>query len=101
MIYFKNVLAVFFFNNLACPWNASDPANQTYYDDYYRRCTLGMLLIIIYFIVCPANPSYFADTVNKICVKYCPIGKYALDTNRSCTSNCPSYYFINDTLSNT
>lgn len=24
----------------ACPWNASDTANRTYYDDVYRKCTL-------------------------------------------------------------
>ena len=61
---------------------------------------LYVILINYHFIVCPANPSLFANPDNKQCVQYCPSGKYALDTTRSCTYPCPNYYFINHTLAN-
>lgn len=74
----------------ACPWNASDPTNQTYYDNVYRKCTLD----------CPANPTRYKSysTATRTCLQYCETGYYALDTNRSCVAVCPNYYFINNTL---
>lgn len=51
-------------------------------------------------LVCPANPPTFAESVSKRCLEYCPSGKFALDTNRTCVTNCPQYYFINQTLTN-
>jgi hypothetical protein len=100
MIYYKNVLIVYNkINNIVCPWDAAVPANQTYYDNHYRRCTLCISYFII-ILVCPANPSLYANFDTKRCVQYCPSGKYALDTTRSCTAICPTYYFINQTLTN-
>ena len=78
---------------LACPWDNDVVANQSYYDNYYRRCTLRIIFLIN--LVCPSIPSSYADSSSKSCVQYCPSGKFALDTNRSCTSTCPSYYFVN------
>ena len=77
----------------ACPWNSSDSSNQTYYDDVYRKCTLE----------CPSNPSRYKSysTTTRRCLKYCEAGYYALDTTRECVSNCPNYYFINNTLDTT
>lgn len=54
----------------------------------------------IIILVCPANPSLYSNFDTKQCVQYCPSGKYALDTNRSCTATCPTYYFVNQTLTN-
>lgn len=32
-------------------------------------------------------------------MQYCPFGKFALDSNRTCQSTCPKYKFVNFTLS--
>lgn len=32
-------------------------------------------------------------------MQYCPFGTFALDSNRTCTTTCPKYYFTNFTLS--
>eukprot|EP00919_Chromeraceae_sp_WS-2016_P042974 GHVR01102759.1.p1 GENE.GHVR01102759.1~~GHVR01102759.1.p1 ORF type:complete len:158 (+),score=3.53 GHVR01102759.1:357-830(+) len=72
-----------------CPWDPADANNQTYYDNYYRKCTLN----------CSSNPSTYAafGTTNRTCLTYCEANSYALDTTRKCVDTCPSgsYYFIN------
>lgn len=84
-------------NILACPWTAN-ANNQTYYDDVHRLCTLGN---IQFYSECPSTPPLYKsfDTTVRTCLQYCAVGSYALDTTRACVDICPSYYFINATLS--
>ncbi len=63
MIIHKHAHKVYTLYYAACPWNASDINNLTYYDDVYRKCTLE----------CPANPSRYKSYSNttRTCVQYC------------------------------
>lgn len=81
---------------IACPWGTGTPVAYTYFDDYYRKCTLGNTISNV---VCPANPSYYAHNYSTYgsCVQYCPSGYYARDSTRSCSTTCPVYYYVNYT----
>lgn len=74
------------FNIQACP-------ASSFYDTYYRRCT----------ITCPTSPPYYALQLSDpgICVLYCPNGTYANITTRSCGNACVGFYFVNNTGNNT
>lgn len=84
----------YLFTYSACTWNSTF---LTYFDDYYRRCVLSTSLNNA---DCPSSPSYYALNLNTygICVQYCPNGTYSLDSNRTCVTTCPVYYFVNYTL---
>lgn len=49
---------------------------------------------------CPSAPSYYAYNAGTsgTCVQYCPSGTFSLDANRTCSTTCPVYKYVNYTL---
>ena len=65
----------------------------------YTENALYVIFTFTY-LECPSNPARYKSSVTatRKCVKYCYPNTYALDTNRSCVSTCPNYYFTNYSL---